>query len=619
MALEDLSQKYFSRERVRSRMLKRAAEVWGFPESEMDDFDPLVTLLIEACAVEFEKIAGEIGKTQNRMLERLAQLLYPGTISVTPSHGVLQMRSSEPVSTLYPDAQFMHKPSGNDRKRDNSNIDLFFSPTHPIKIFDGAVRYLSSSRELFEIEEGTQKLPVASSSKRIVEYQHSVWLGLDVNEDVESLQGMSFFFNWVNQRESKNWYPYLPYTHWFLGNATLQHAPGIILSNENQVAANRLASEFDAMQTIEREVLELWGFHYISIKTKETIGQLKGERRMYPQAFERIFEKNELKELREPLLWIEVRFPTVIPDEALDTLFCTVNAVPVLNRKLNKIAYKLGQSLNIVPLETDGTFLSIKEITNSNGQPVKLIPFANPSGLAPETYTLRYGINRFDDRNSYETLMNLTELIKEESSFFSALGEDFLIQNIRELNQILARIEDKLKLQNKNQSPYPYLIIRPQREGANVMIEFWSCNGEIANKIPVGSKLASYRHSNVKPNSIFFITSTYGGKDKFNDSEKIDQYKKSLLSHDRIVTLQDLQTFVQTELGRSVRSLKYNKTYIQSNHPYEGFIQCMMITITPEPGSLEPEEWQQRILELKAKLEKQSANNIPYCIKLSAI
>lgn len=618
MPLEDLSQKYFSRERVRNRMLKRAAEVWGFSESEMDDFDPLVTLLIEACSVEFEKIAGEIGKTQNRMLERLAQLLYPGTISVNPSYGILQLCSSEPVTTLYPDAQFVHKPSGNDRKRDNANIDLYFSPTHPVKIFDGAIRYISSSKELFEIEEGTQKLPVASSSKKIIEYQHSVWLGIDLNEEVESLEGMSFFFNWVNQRESKNWYPYLPYTHWFLGNVSLQHTQGIVLPKETQIAASRLGSEFDAMQNVEHEVLELFGFHYISIKTKETISQLKAGRRMYPQAFESLFEKNELKELREPLLWIEVRFPTVIPEEALDTLFCSMNAVPVLNRKLNKIAYKLGQSLNIVPLETDGTFLSMKEITNSNGQPVKLVPFANPAGLLPETYTLRYGINRFDDRNSYDTLMNLTELIKEESSYFSALGEDFLIQNIRELNQILARIEDKLKLQNKNQSPYPYLIIRPQREGANVMIEFWSCNGEIANKIPVGSKLSSYRHSNVKPNSIFFITSTYGGKDKFSDSEKIDQYKKSLLTHDRVVTLQDLKTFVQAELGKSAKAVEYAKTYARGNRPYEGFIQCMMITITPEPGSLELEEWQQRILELKSKLEKQSVNNIPYDVRLSA-
>src|SRR3954471_16849289 len=114
MPSEELSQKYFTRERVRNRMVKRASELWGFPESEMDDFDPLVNLLMEACAVEFEKIAAATGKTQNRMLERLARLLYPGMIDINPSYGIVQVRSSEPIAVISPEEQFVYKPAGND-------------------------------------------------------------------------------------------------------------------------------------------------------------------------------------------------------------------------------------------------------------------------------------------------------------------------------------------------------------------------------------------------------------------------------------------------------------------------------------------------------------------------
>ena len=38
MGVEELSQRYFSRNQVRNRMLRRAAEVWGYSESEIDDF-----------------------------------------------------------------------------------------------------------------------------------------------------------------------------------------------------------------------------------------------------------------------------------------------------------------------------------------------------------------------------------------------------------------------------------------------------------------------------------------------------------------------------------------------------------------------------------------------------
>src|SRR5690348_9657385 len=118
MPADELGPKYFTRERIRNRLLKRAAEVWGFAESEMDEFDPLVTLLIEANAVEFEKIAAEIGKTQNRMLERLAQLMYPEITMVRPSYGIMQAISSEPIGTIHTETQFMIKAPSSDRRKD---------------------------------------------------------------------------------------------------------------------------------------------------------------------------------------------------------------------------------------------------------------------------------------------------------------------------------------------------------------------------------------------------------------------------------------------------------------------------------------------------------------------
>ncbi len=614
---EELSQKYFSRERVKNRMLRRAAEIWGFAESEMDDFDPLVTLLIEACAVEFEKIAGEIGKTQNRMLERLAELLYPGTISVKPAYGLIQVISSEPAAVLYPDALFLYKPVAGDRKREGQSPDLYFSPSHPTKIVDGFIRYIASSRELFSMEEGIQKNSMATASGKSIDHQHCLWLGLDLNEELASLEGISFFFNWFNEPESETWYQYLPYSHWSLQDAPLRHRAGFALPDEDADPGADLKKEFDVMKKIEEDIIELFNRHYISISSKETLDQLKVKRSVYPPVFERLFDKNTLRSLKDPLLWIEIRFPPVIPQHALDNVLCSMNAVPVLNRKLNKFSYKLAQSLNIVPLETEGSFLSVKEIVNSQGQSIKPVPLSSAETLTAETYTLRYGINRFDERNSYETLVNLTEIIREESSFFSSLGEDFLIQNIRELNQVLARLEDKIKMQRKKQSPYPYLIIRSGSEGAHITIEFWSCNGASANKIPIGSRLLPYRNSHVKTNSLFFIVPTQGGRDKFTDAEKIEQYKKLLLTHQRIVTREDLQAVVQTELGKAARRIEYNKVYVKSPAAGEGFIRCMQIMVAPEPGSFDEQEWQQRLRELQLKLEKQSVNNIPFQLKLA--
>jgi len=601
VSTEELGVKFFSRERVRNRMVKRAAEVWGFSEPEMDDFDPLVILLMEACAVEFEKMAGEIGRTRHRMMERLAQLLYPGTISVAPAYGLMQARSSEPSAILYPDAQFTYKPLSGDRKRDAAEI--YFSPAYATKIVDGSIQFIATGRELFGIEEGIQKRSIAVATGRNIDLQHTLWMGVDLNEDLTELDGISFFFNWINELESKDWYPYLPYTHWSLCGVSLEHKAGLSDLEPGDDAASRLKMEFDAMKKIERSIAALFRRHYICLGAGLKMDHTKVKRSLYPPAFEQLFDSSTLKTFKEPLLWIEVRFPPAVTLEALDTVHCSMNAVPVLNRKLNKINYKLGPGMNIIPLETEECFLSVKEIEG-------------PDGLEPETYSLRYGINRFDERDAYETLVNFAEVIKEESSFFSSLGEDFMTQNIREMKQVLTRLEEKVRMQQKKPSPYPYLVVKTGLEGAPVSVQFWSCDGESGGRIPAGSRLLPYRNSHVRTDALFLITPTYGGRDKFNDAGKIDHYKKLLVTHHRIVTEEDLRRVVEAELGKSAREVEYKKAYIKSPRPEEGFIRCMQIIVTPAPGSFDGQDWQQRLRELQLTLEKQSTGNIPFQIKL---
>ena len=69
-------------ERIRSRMLKNAARIWGVESEDIESsFDPLVTMMIEACAAELNKINGEILSSQTRILNRLARILSPEALT----------------------------------------------------------------------------------------------------------------------------------------------------------------------------------------------------------------------------------------------------------------------------------------------------------------------------------------------------------------------------------------------------------------------------------------------------------------------------------------------------------------------------------------------------------
>ena len=174
----------FARERVKTRMLRRAADLWGYAETDLDSFDPLVALLIEACAVEFERIAVEIGNTQSRLLDRLAQVLHPEPDVARPAWGIAQVRPVEPRTALPPTTQLYFKRSGTTRSdsgRATAGQEMYFSPAGTYPVVNGAVRYIATSETLFLVDEANQKTPIAQRQMvpSVAPYQ-SLWLGLEL-------------------------------------------------------------------------------------------------------------------------------------------------------------------------------------------------------------------------------------------------------------------------------------------------------------------------------------------------------------------------------------------------------------------------------------------------------
>ena len=54
-----------TKEQIKNRMIKKAASLWGVSPNEIEmSFDPIVSMLISACAFEIEKIAAEVDDSQ---------------------------------------------------------------------------------------------------------------------------------------------------------------------------------------------------------------------------------------------------------------------------------------------------------------------------------------------------------------------------------------------------------------------------------------------------------------------------------------------------------------------------------------------------------------------------
>ena len=86
-----------NQDRIKDRILRRAARMWGYSELEAEtSFDPIVSLLLSASAAELEKLGFELESSRSRIIERVLEVMFPEEVSgVIPARTLLQVSPLE--------------------------------------------------------------------------------------------------------------------------------------------------------------------------------------------------------------------------------------------------------------------------------------------------------------------------------------------------------------------------------------------------------------------------------------------------------------------------------------------------------------------------------------------
>ncbi len=602
-----------SKEYIKSRMIKNAASYWGYADSDIDSFDPVVKLLIESCATEIYKLTQEINSSQVRTLERLSSLLTPEVYTGSrPAHSIMYAKSVEPVCELHEGIQFFHQKKISSKLNGplDTIIDLFFVPLTNQKIVDGALKFSASGSNLFSYNENNNREFFLKSRSGNKLNESTLWIALSLNEKISSLDDLTFYFDWRNQPDKSSLYKLLSATRWELDGNEMVMRYGLdnFLKTQNSEVED---ADQVAAQKVQKEIFSIYKNRYVSFNGFKNDFKFNPYEslKFYPEEFEDSFSPEDLKQLTEKQVWLKVKFPAVFNESLLEDTFVSINCFPVVNKKLNQLRYRLPLNINIVPLiDSTGDFFCIKSLTGANNLEYHSSPLQKESDATPGTYTLRNrGVERFDDRNGKEFLEYLLELLRDESAAFAALGHDFLISSIRALNQDISLLEQKM-IQNSSQvlNDPMFIMMNPREDGEILYIEYWSTNGETANNIRTGTKLELYTGSDLQKESIVLMINTQGGTNQLSNEETLNAYRYSLLTRDRIITTEDIKSFFRFELSSRVKNVEVVRGVKMSNNPNEGLIKCVNIIITPTANSLSNEEWEQTLLDLQEKLESKS-------------
>ena len=604
-----------NQDRIRDRILRRASRMWGYSESETENsFDPLVGLLISACASELEKLSFEQENSRARIIDRILEVIFPEEVAgALPAHTILQVypsQNNKPIS-LYNSFATKKRLQDIYNPQDTKEIDITFFPTIPLKLTTTKVKYIAYGNELIEqesfffdeqIAKGIKPLPVGE-----------LWIGIE-NTNNEPLEDLQFFINVNNNEHKELFYHYLKLATVSAQNKKFTLLNGYNVADKHLDLEHIITKNNNSLTSIYNEVNQFYQPNFYTLKgVLEPINSDRDEEvvsQLYSH-FPNIIEE----QIKENIQWIKLVFSTVVHSEVFRSVRFMLNCVPVINIGHRKFSQMLKGSLNIFPLPTEHHFLDIDYIIDSYQNRIDL---KNHQSKEQDTVAVvrRGGVARLDNREATELLQYLLEVIKNEAAAFAAVGGDYTKDVLKEIFQHIASLEQRKDKQGIVKDNNTYLIISTTKseEQNNCEVAFWYTSGAEGNGLRAGTKCSPPAQSTYFTAPATILKTSVGGRNRLTSEEKLLELRSALLSRGRIVTIADIETFGMSHFKSAIAAIEVTKGTKKEVSTTQGFSRTIDIYLTKSDTvkNMEREEWDYLKESFMLKLKNASANMYPY-------
>jgi len=562
----------YSKESIKDRMYRNAVSFWDV--QNVENLDPIVKLLIEALANQVYGLANDFKNIEIRLLEKIAHLLTPDILNAArPAHMIMKAKPIEPQYMLSKMSGFYYDdPVFNIR----NVMNACFSPANSFLLTRGDIRSVISGGNVYVFDERMGKDTVARSNERTDIFERNIWVGLDLDEEIKTMQNLSFYFNFLNTDKANEYIHLLPFTEWSCADVPFDIKEGIYIADADTGEKDSLFTKYDLSGISDESILNFYNHQFISIKNDVQIKSLKKEH--FPSDLKSLFPEGAEEHIEKPLLWIKIAFPPNFNEDILDNVLVAINAFPVLNKKMLEKHVKTNGLKSVIPLNTapHEYFLSVHSLTDSLNVQYEQLPYVESEKPYAGTYSVkRGGVERFDSRDAKEYILNLIDLLREEGAAFSLIGKGFLTELIKQVESSTNIIDQKLLEINENKEIPAYLIVDTEEKENTFFVDYWVTNCDLANGIKTGAFFKPYNKTFVEANLIFSLTPSVGGQKAPKSNYMLDRYKYILMSRDRIYTQTDIVNFCFSEFGEIINDAEVKRGVQISYRPKEGFIRTL--------------------------------------------
>ncbi|MCG8697427.1 MAG: hypothetical protein MI922_05185 [Bacteroidales bacterium] len=597
---------------IKERMFRNAARMWGYNSVEKETaFDPLVGLLLSACASELENVSREISDSHVRVTQKLIELMNPGVdAGAFPAHAIAVATPADDTFDLTSEVHFRNQILPSQRNKGEVKISQFISASNT-KLFDGRFGFLVYRNKLLYNDKAGERANL-NLGERVPD--NEIWFGVQISQKIKNIGGLSFYFDIVRSDLRQPILRFLKNAKWSLNGKEIKLEEGF--SNrvdEHWIIDKALHGESTNLQECLNQVLDIYksNFWYLTDK-KINVDRVENQKNA-PVVPEEVLEELEME--RGDLIWFKLEMNQPVKKEFAANINPYINAFPVVNLVINKLVVKAREHLNLLPLNVKNDyFIDVKHIEDSTGQVYK----ENRSFLSDEVskkhYTVRSsGVQSFDKRSARELLEMAMEKVKNESTAFRFLDLPTASEDLKLLHQLVSKLEITIQKSSEMNRPV-YLYLQGSSPKDHIFVEFWTTLGTGCNSILPNTRLDLMEGAFIKPGSSRFLTHARGGKNRLNHDEQLDAYRKALLTRDRIVTLQDLKAFGISYFGDKINDIEIKHGVAEMPEAHKGLIRSIDIFLKLLEEDALDEDFKLSCNDFMVLIKKKSNNIFPYRI-----
>ncbi len=534
---------------IKHNLLQHASKVWNLKPGEMDvmAFDPLVNFMSGGMANELEKAHYKIQHIESTLLNKLAKTLVPDVLSsVKPAHALVQANPIEPETTINYKKQFRYVKTGGEQQ-----LECFFTPTGNYKLYNADISHVITNDAIYEINNRDRQLISKLECKPIL--SNRIFIGIETDSDVQHLKDVNIFFDWLRLPNFMKHYQLLQSASIYCNGKLLESSLG--LKNLKQKINNGFDDLYATEQLIEDPVNALYNDFFIHLNDERNL-----EKELLPKKIKNLIPDDIINVFQTPKIWLEIEFKRPLSKIAQDNLTCYLNTFPISQRKFHTSQKRISTKQEYISIPCDNHFLYIESVSDYNDE-YSEASTPNNQHVNRKTYFIeRKSSQQFTPQDAQNKLNELMHLLREESHAFSRQGMSVHTEEMVTLRRMIKQLNN-----NRFNEKDDAVVINSNAIGELATVKYWSSFGELANRIPSGEFLSSYKVGELQNYGCTLLSSTLGGEAVNDEKQQLYKFKSALLSRGRMVSEKDIETACIAFLGDHVNQISIGRNWKNYN------------------------------------------------------